>query len=235
MHFEAYYHTVFPDERGVVDYSRPRVHRYANIGIEFHLPSIAEEEEAIESYFRWYTPKLGADLGAHAGVSIYFLSQWVGPKGRVFAFEPDPIAWASLVRNMAALPMQNVYPVQKAVVGQAGRLAFQAEGSLGSTLASIASRVGTGGTILVDAVTFAQACETGRRQAGIREDGYRRCRIRSHCGGADISARLFNQFAVDTNHNVGSELTNRRLEHIFAHTGFESMSSAESGFMTTWA
>ena len=238
VHFEAYYHAVFPDERGVVDYSRPRVHRYVNSGVEFHLPSIAEEEEAIETYFRWYTPKPGDlvfDLGAHAGVSTYSLSQAVGPKGRVFAFEPDPIAWASLVRNIAVLPMQNVYPVQKAVAGQAGKLAFQAEGALGSALASIASRAGTGDTLLVDAVTFAEACElAGAKPAFVKMD----------IEGAELeviaAARTFLrgssiQFAADTNHNVGGHLTNRRLEQLFADAGFESTSSAESGFMTTWA
>jgi len=43
------------------------------------------------------------------------------------------------------------------------------------------------------------------------------------------------QFATDTNHKVGGQLTNRRLENLFGESGFETVSSAESGFMTTWA
>jgi FkbM family methyltransferase len=55
-------------------------------------------------------------------VSTYFLSQAVGPTGKVFAFEPDPIAWESLTHNIGALNMRNVHPVQKAVAGKAGQL-----------------------------------------------------------------------------------------------------------------
>ena len=83
-HFDSYYRVVVPDGDGVIDYSAPRLHRYVNSGLEFHLPSLPEEEEATESYFRWYTPKPGdlvIDSGAHAGVSTYALSQAVGPRG----------------------------------------------------------------------------------------------------------------------------------------------------------
>jgi FkbM family methyltransferase len=237
-HFDAYYHVVFPDESGIVDYSRPRVHQYVNSGVEFHLPSIAEEEEAIESYFRWYKPKPGDlvfDLGAHAGVSTYFLSKAVGPQGRVFAFEPDPIAWASLTRNIKALAMRNVYPIQKAVSGRAGKLAFQSEGALGSALVKVASRPSTGGTILIDAVTFPEACElAGGQPAFVKMDieGSELEVIRAARGFLRGSAI---HFAVDTNHHVRGQLTNDRLEKLFAEAGFESMSSADSGFMTTWA
>lgn len=103
LHFSSYHGAVHPDQQGVVDFSEPRLHRYSKSGVTFFLPSIAEEEDAIESYFRFYRPKRGDmvfDIGAHAGVSTYFLSQAVGPTGRVYAFEPDPQAWICLIRNI---------------------------------------------------------------------------------------------------------------------------------------
>jgi len=57
------------------------VQRYAKSGLEFEMASFPEEEDAIEEYFRWYRPKSGDlvfDMGAHCGVSTYWLSKLVG-------------------------------------------------------------------------------------------------------------------------------------------------------------
>jgi FkbM family methyltransferase len=238
VHFGTYYGTVFPDAQGVVDYSCPRIHRYLKSGVEFQLPSIAEEEEAIACYFRWYTPAPGDlvfDLGAHAGVSTYSLSQAVGPVGNVFAFEPDPIAWDSLMHNIEALNMRNVHPVRKAVAGKAGQLAFQPEGSLGSALSNVASRKGTRGTMLVDAITLAGACEVaGGKPAFVKMD-IEGAELEVIASALDLLRGSSIQFAVDTNHNVGGQLTHKRMEALFSQAGYESVSSADSGFMTTWA
>ncbi len=236
-HFDSYYGTVEPDSRGVVDYSSPKVHRLRKSGISFHLPSIAEEAEVIDDYFRWYRPQAGDlvfDLGAHAGVSTYFLSQAVGPSGRVFAFEPDPQVWESLTRNIADLGMENVRAVQAAVAGQGGKLPFQAEGSLGSALVSVASRAG-GGTIAVDAITFSDACQMAGGPPRF---------VKMDIEGAELEvigeAQSYLRdkridFAVDTNHTVAGGLTNARLENLFRQIGYRSESSDGTGFMTTWA
>lgn len=238
IHHEAYYSAVFPNAQGVVDYSCPRIHRYMKSGVEFQLPSIAEEEDAISSYFRWFKPEPGDlvfDLGANAGVSTYFLSQAVGSTGNVFAFEPDPIAWESLMHNIKTLNMRNVHPVQKAVAGKAGQLKFQSEGSLGSALSSVASRNGTRGTMLVDAITLADACElAGDKPTFVKMD-IEGAELEVIASALELLRDSSMQFAVDTNHKVGGELTHKRLEDLFSQAGFESISSADSGFMTTWA
>jgi FkbM family methyltransferase len=41
------------------------------------------------------------DVGANAGGYTILFAQWVGPAGRVYAFEPDPRAFAALVRHVA--------------------------------------------------------------------------------------------------------------------------------------
>jgi FkbM family methyltransferase len=235
--FDAYHGAVQADESGLVDYSVPKVHRYRKSGVEFHLPSIAEEEEAIDTYFRWYQPKPGDvvfDLGAHAGVSTYFLSQAVGPTGRVYAFEPDPLAWASLNRNIERLNLSNVHPIQKAVAGERGSLEFQSEGSLGSALSSVAPRKG-GTAMLVEAITFTDACALS---------GVPPRFVKMDIEGAELgvigAAKEYLRgkqidFASDTNHLVGGELTSGRLENMFREIGYEARSAEESGFVTTWA
>jgi FkbM family methyltransferase len=237
LHFDSYHGAVEPDEHGVVDYSAPRAHRLRKNGVSFHLPSIAEEIEAIDDYFRWYQPKPGDlvfDLGAHAGVSTYFLSKAVGPEGRVIAFEPDPLAWASLTRNIADLGMSNVHAVQKAIAGQPGRLAFQAEGSLGSALTSVSSRAG-GNTVVVDAITFRDACELAGGPPRFVKMDIEGAELEVIAAAQDYLRGKQIDFAADTNHNVGGELTNARLENLFREVGYQAQSSRETGFVTTWA
>jgi FkbM family methyltransferase len=237
VHFDSYYGSVMPDDRGVVDYSAPGVHRYRKSGIEFHLPSIAEEEEAIDTYFHWYQPKPGDlvfDLGAHAGVSTFFLSRAVGPTGQVYAFEPDPLAWASLMRNIECLGMTNVHPIQRAIAGERGKLAFQAEGSLGSALVSVASRQ-SGDTVLVDAITFTDACEIAGGPPRFVKMDIEGAELEVIGAATEYLRGKQIDFAADTNHRVGGEFTSGRLENLFEQIGYESRSSNESGFLTTWA
>jgi FkbM family methyltransferase len=228
---------VEPDSNGVVDYSAPRVHRYRKSGVEFHLPSIAEEDEAIGTYLHWYQPRPGDlvfDLGAHAGVSTYSFSKAVGPAGRVYAFEPDPVAWTSLMRNIEHHGMTNVYALQKAIAGKRGRLAFQSEGSLGSALSSVASREG-GNTMLVDAITFMDACEIAGGPPRFVKMDIEGAELAVIAAAAEYLRGKRIDFAADTNHIVDGNLTAERLERLFEEAGYESQSDGTSGFLTTWA
>ncbi|MBN1287223.1 MAG: FkbM family methyltransferase [Anaerolineae bacterium] len=58
------------------------------------------------------------DIGAHAGYYARRCAEWVGPGGRVFAFEPHPRTFEVLRRNVARLG--NVTPVRAAVAEREG-------------------------------------------------------------------------------------------------------------------
>ena len=60
------------------------------------------------------------DVGAHVGVYTLFLSQKVGPLGRVIAFEPAPENLASLGRNISRNGLTNVVVVPLALGKAAG-------------------------------------------------------------------------------------------------------------------
>lgn len=102
--FDTYFSQVNSEQEGpnrVVDFSAPKLQRYAN-GLAFEIASMPEETEAIECYFHWYRPKAGDtvyDMGAYCGVSTYTFSACVGPSGKVFAFEPDPINFSLLQKK----------------------------------------------------------------------------------------------------------------------------------------
>jgi FkbM family methyltransferase len=238
--FEHYFGQIKPVESGgrlIVDYSHPQLHRYVSSGLEFELSSFAEEVAAIESYFRWYRPKPGDivfDLGAYCGVSSYYFSQLVGSTGKVYAFEPDPLNFSLLQRNIARHSLTNVAAVQVAVSASSGFADFHSEGALGSTLSEHGSRVFTGEISRVKTITFKQACETYGVPAFAKID-IEGAEVAVLAAAAEFLTEHPIHFTLDTNHLVEGELSNRAVETLFALCAYEVESSNESGFMTTWA
>jgi FkbM family methyltransferase len=55
------------------------------------------------------------DIGAYVGYFTVLASGWVGATGRVYAFEPDTLAYGFLLRNIEANDCGNVVPINKAV------------------------------------------------------------------------------------------------------------------------
>ena len=66
------------------------------------------------------------EAGANVGAYTMLFAQWAGAAGRVFAFEPDPIAYTGLLRHIALNGMiDRVTPVAAAVAdGRAANLRF---------------------------------------------------------------------------------------------------------------
>lgn len=65
------------------------------------------------------------DAGAFIGYYTLLLSQLVGPDGHVFAFEPEPRAFALLQRNVQENGFRNVTLVPQALGERSGRQALQ--------------------------------------------------------------------------------------------------------------
>jgi FkbM family methyltransferase len=73
--------------------------------------------------FRRAVPRGGValDVGANVGAYAIALGQWVGPSGRVFAFEPAPDPFAGLVRHLRLNRLQHIVrPVQRAIADDIG-------------------------------------------------------------------------------------------------------------------
>jgi len=237
---DLYFGQIVPiaaEGRLVVDYSRPQLHRYAASGLEFELSSMAEEAAAIESYFRWYRPKPGDivfDLGAYCGVSSYYFSQMVGSTGKVYAFEPDPLNFSLLQRNIARHCLTNVVAVQVAISASSGFADFFSEGALGSTLASHSSRISSGGVTQVRTMTFERACVTYGVPAFAKID-IEGAEVAMIAAAAEFLKAHPIHFALDTNHLVAGRLSNRAVETLLAACGYDVESSDQFGLMTTWA
>jgi FkbM family methyltransferase len=238
--FDNYYDCVVPRQEGglsVVDYSRDGVQKFRMSGLEFEVSGFPEEEKVIVDYFRWHKPQEGEmvfDLGANCGLSVYYLSQCVGDSGKVYAFEPDPINYGVLQRNIARHKLTNVIPLQKAISAQSGQLKFYSEGTIGSVLAHQSSRPTIGTVEVVEALTLADACAQYGVPSFIKMD-IEGAEIEAIGGSQDFLRTHAIQFALDTQHYKNGELTAATVEKLFRECGYEVMSSNETGAMTTWA
>jgi len=84
------------------------------------------------------------DVGANFGLYSHHLSKAVGPKGKVFAFEPVPFTYKTLRRVARVLRLGNVEIVPKGCSNEAGTVTFQVPlspaGTLSAGMAFIGSR-----------------------------------------------------------------------------------------------
>jgi FkbM family methyltransferase len=238
--FDIYFSPLVPTEGGgilLLDFSRPGIlQTYASSGLQFFLASFPEEDDAIASYFHWYTPKEGEtvfDMGAHCGVSTYHFSKLVGATGRVIAFEPDPVNFALLKANIERHGLSNVTPLQIAISDKRGEANFNCEETIGSGLAEHSTRASVGNVIKVRTVRLEDAFAEWGPPSFCKID-IEGAEISVISSSRDFLRRVDCQFALDTNHLVDGSFTDKHIEGLYSDCGYEVMSSV-SGMKTTWA
>lgn len=144
--FDYYFNVVEPrvdGARRVVDYSRTAKHTMLADGLPFWFPELAESMETTGLYLDYAHLEAGdvvLDLGAYAGGATYHFARAVGPSGHVYAFEPDRRSYECLVRNVDLHNLTNVTTEPRGVWSHSGRVAFQAEGNMGSAVVEAAAR-----------------------------------------------------------------------------------------------
>lgn len=75
------------------------------------------------------------DAGAHIGTHTVALARFVGPEGRVYAFEPQKKLYRELVENLQLQDIHNVYPLRFALGDQSAvvEMSPAAKGNEGGT------------------------------------------------------------------------------------------------------
>jgi FkbM family methyltransferase len=238
--FESFFNPIIPQYRDglyIADYSRPAVHTYRRTGLHFELAAFPEEEEALESYVRWYKPKIGDcvfDVGAHCGVSTYHFSRMVGPSGKVVAFEPDPRNFEILLRNILRYGLRNVIPVRAAISGRDGTASFHSEGALGSSLAHISSRATVGDVKIVETMTLARAFDTWGIPDLLKLD-IEGSEIEVIASSRDLLRKYPVHLAIDSSHLVDGAISAQHIECMLRDYGFDVESAMVAGGMNTWA
>jgi FkbM family methyltransferase len=83
------------------------------------------------------------DIGANVGAYATLLGQWVGPTGRVFAFEPAPGAFQGLTQHVRLNDLsEKVTPVCAAVGSSSSTVRLLSDAATGESRLAVASDVG---------------------------------------------------------------------------------------------
>lgn len=101
-----------------------------NLHLEDEMKGFADKQYFYESdvayaFLSYVRPgDVCIDAGANLGYHTIFLSQLVGDKGAVLAFEPDPTHYAKLKANLELNEIKNVHAYPHALLNMRGELNF---------------------------------------------------------------------------------------------------------------
>jgi len=225
------------DGRTVLDFSEPGLHRYRKRGISFYAPSLAEDD-SMEAYTAGYSPQVGDvvwDVGAHAGMTAYFLAQMVGPTGKVYAFEPDETNYKFLLRNIEMHQLANVTPVKAALSDKTGTATFCMDGTMSAGLSDFLSYSAAENNRLVETLSLQDACKRfGAVPNYIKMDieGAELSVVRS---SVDFLKENSIHLSIESNHIVDGKFTSVPLEELLGSAGYRAWSSDRYGQLFTWA
>ena len=236
-YFDEYFDSFETEMRGgfvTLDFSQTRDQTLRFLGVPLLIPGATEGEWTLKAYTKKYMPKAGDivfDCGAYCGVVTYYLSQLVGPTGRVYAFEPDDSNYQMLLENIKKHNLTNVTPVKKGVYSKSTTVSF----SNTSSPLSVIAPTGSAGTTDIEVISLADAY----KQFGLTHLDF----VKMDIEGAELEviegAKKFLQdkevhFAIASYHRVDGQQTCVTLEKLFAEMGYESETGSPR-CLTTWA
>jgi len=103
------------------------VRLYLNPDDQVITPMMVETNAWEKTETAWFVNSLRygdvvVDIGANVGYYTVLAGKRVGPTGKVYAFEPDPVAFALLKKNVALNGLTNVVVEPKAVSNEPGSI-----------------------------------------------------------------------------------------------------------------
>jgi FkbM family methyltransferase len=237
--WDQFFATVMPEVKDgveILDFSKPALHRYQKSNVSLWAPGMVEED-SMDAYTASYRPQPGDvvwDVGAHAGATSYFLSQMVGPSGKIYAFEPDDLAYSYLLRNIELHKLQNVIPIKKALAGESGTALFSMDGTLGAGLANSTQCVSKGDVRQVETLSMPDACREYGLPAFVKMDiEGAEVEVIEHAAPFLKNSPI--HFAIETEHRVNGEYTSVPITLALSKIGYKVWSSRVDGQQFTWA
>jgi FkbM family methyltransferase len=236
--WNLYFDTIEPaanGQREILDFSSPGLRRYKRTGVSLWAPGMAEDD-TMEVYTAKYHPKAGDivwDVGAHAGATVYFFAQMVGPTGRVYAFEPDDVSYEYLLKNIELHGLTNVVPVKKALFRSTGQIAFSMDGTQGAGVLGFSQCTDPKLTSMVETLSFEDACSEYGIPTYVKMD-IEGAEVQAVESALPLLGKSRIHFAVESDHRVNGEFTTGPLCQLFTKAGYEATHSTEYGMQFMW-
>ena len=105
---------------------------------------------------------VAVDIGAHVGYYTILAARHVGPTGKVYAFEPDPDNYTTLLKNIALNGYRNVHAVKKAVSNLVGDAELHLSATINGNHSLYCHGMAERGTLPVETTTLdSMLCEQG--------------------------------------------------------------------------
>lgn len=165
-------------------------------------------EELYEEIYRIpeVSPRRGDvafDLGAYRGDTVAFLEKYVGPEGKIFAFEPDDHNIKYLLRNNEINGFSNVHLVRKGCYHQNCRCVLTDNDQGGSALFVLKDGADTDKTQTIDMVTIDHFMNDQKldRVDFIKAD-IEGCEVEMLQGARETFANYHPRFAIALYHSI---------------------------------
>ncbi|MGH9331335.1 MAG: FkbM family methyltransferase, partial [Vicinamibacterales bacterium] len=135
------------------------------------------------------------DVGANIGGYAMLFGQWVGPHGRVYAFEPAPAIHAALERHVALNDLRGiVVPVAAAASEVTGRAGFVTTGVHGISRLSAAGEPPS--SLVVNTITIDEFCDRESVRPGLIKIDVEGAELAALRGMRDIVRACRNDLAL---------------------------------------
>jgi FkbM family methyltransferase len=198
------------------------------------LPLPPEPHDIISGYFQRGEPAEGEvvfDGGAFCGEVTIYMAKKVGPRGHVFAFEPDWKNCLWLRRNIEQAGLKNITVVEKGLWKETTRLQFATGKDWTSHLVTNSS---SGHVVEVPVIGFEDACYIAGSVPNFVKMDIEGAEVETVEGALDYIGRNRIRFAIASYHDRNGQPTSAFLEPMFKRAGYQ----VETGFPahpTTWA
>jgi FkbM family methyltransferase len=168
-------------------------------------------------------------------MTTYMLSKAVGATGRVIAFEPDKQAYDCLLKNIRHHQLLNVTPVEKALAASTGSVRFNMDGTTAAGLSECLPYPATGPQVMVEAISFADACAEFGVPAFMKMD-IEGAEVEVIRAALPVLRGQRVHLAFETGHRLpDGAYTWKPVGTLLRSIGYSVESSNESGQMFTWA
>lgn len=232
--FKYFSEAVEPDETGLIDYSKPNLHRVK--GYDLHpvrFPSLAEPMATTEQYLEFARLAEGSivlDFGAYSGLTSIMFRELCGDSGRVVAVDADAGNITAIRENFAMYKDKTgrkIELLEGAVWTHANGISFSSEGNMGSSAVEIVGdRVGAAN--LVPSFTLSDIAD----RFGLDRIDFIKCDIEGGEGVVFMDSAFFARFLpriIVEVHPIGGELTTSAVQKALAPHGYHFRMITQAG------